>query len=181
MKTYIVLLRGINVGGQKAIKMTQLKEILLGMGYTAVKTYIQSGNIVLKSRESSSRTLSKSIKKGIQRTFGHEVQVLVKTPMELEDIFNKSGFEKLIESESKKCYYVMFMEPPAKELALQIQQQQFPNEHFMITENCVYLSCDLGYGKAKCNNNFFEKKLQLAATTRNHRTVKKLLELAEMY
>lgn len=177
MTNYIVMLRGINVSGQKKIKMSQLKAMLESLDFSAVSTYIQSGNIVLKSSVSSSNEVSKIIKNGIYKAFGFEVPVLTLTLPELDEIIKQSPFRTLNESESKKWYYVLFQETPNRELIHSLQQQQFPSERFIITNNCVYLSCDQGYGKTKCDNNFFEKKLQVTATTRNHRTMMKLLEM----
>ncbi|MDX1758052.1 MAG: DUF1697 domain-containing protein, partial [Arenibacter algicola] len=65
MTNYIVMLRGINVSGQKKIKMSQLKAMLESLDFSAVSTYIQSGNIVLKSSVLSSNEVSKIIKNGI--------------------------------------------------------------------------------------------------------------------
>lgn len=179
MTNYIVLLRGINVSGQKIIKMPQLKAMLEALGFSEVSTYIQSGNIVLKSALPMSAEVAQIIKEGILQTFGFDVPVLAKTLPELEEIILQSPFRALDESESKKWYYVLLQETPKRELIKSLQQEQFPNEQFTIATNCVYLSCNLGYGKTKCDNNFFENKLKVSATTRNHRTMLKLLEMGK--
>ncbi|MBC8766555.1 DUF1697 domain-containing protein [Arenibacter sp. BSSL-BM3] len=179
MTTYIILLRGINVGGQKKIIMSNLRTMLQDLNFAMVRTYIQSGNIVLKSDVTSPTAVSQIIKDGIYTTFGFDVPVLAKTFNELKEIIEESPFEKHNDLETKKWYYVLLQEAPKKELVHGLQQEQFPNERFVITNNCVYLSCDQGYGNTKCNNNFFEKRLEVPATTRNHRTIMKLLEMAE--
>ena len=51
-------------------------------------------------------------------------------------------------------------------------------EKFVIEDECTFLFCSIGYGKSKCGNNFFEKKLRMQATARNYRTVQKLIELS---
>lgn len=177
MNYYIVLLRGINVSGQKKIKMSELRAMLETLGFSSVSTYIQSGNIILKSALPMSTEVSKIIKNGIYKAFGFKVPVLTLTLPELDEILKQSPFRTLDESESKKWYYVLLQETPNRELINSLQQEKFPNEQFTIATNCVYLSCDQGYGKTKCDNNFFEKKLQVTATTRNHRTMMKLLEM----
>ena len=68
--------------------------------------------------------------------------------------------------------------PPKEELMEAIREINYPNEEFVLTPECVYISYKNGAGKAKLSNNFFEKKLQVAATTRNFRTLAKLVELA---
>ncbi len=179
MTTYIILLRGINVSGQKKIIMSNLRAMLQDLDFAMVRTYIQSGNIVLKSDITSPTKVSQIIKDGIYSTFGFDVPVLVKTFSEWKDIIEQSPFKKYNDLETKKWYYVLLQEAPKKELIHGLQQEQFPNERFVISNNCIYLCCDQGYGNTKCDNNFFEKRLEVQATTRNHRTVMKLLEMAE--
>ncbi|MCK0134321.1 DUF1697 domain-containing protein [Arenibacter sp. S6351L] len=179
MTKYIVLLRGINVSGKKKIKMSQLEAMLESLGFSEVSTYIQSGNIVLKSNVASPIKVSQIIKEGIYTTFGFDVPVLAKTFIEWKEIIAQSPFEEHNDLETKKWYYVLLQETPCKELINNLQQEQFANERFVISNSCVYLYCDKGYGKAKCDNNFFEKKLQVTATTRNHRTMIQLLEMGK--
>lgn len=179
MTTYFILLRGINVSGQKKIKMSDLRSMLENLEFAAVRTYIQSGNIVLKSKEDSAIKVSQLIKDSIYSTFGLDVHVLTKTVSELRTIIEHSPFIEHNDLESKKWYYVLLQDVPDKELIHRLQHVEFPNEQFVISDTCVYLSCDQGYGKTKCDNNFFEKKLKVAATTRNHRTMLKMLEMVE--
>jgi len=179
MTKYIVLLRGINVSGKKKIKMSQLKAMLELLDFSEISTYIQSGNIILKSNITSPLKVSQIIKEGIYTTFGFDVPVLSKTIVEWEEILAQSPFEGHNDLETKKWYYVLLQETPSKQLINSLQQEQFTHERFMISNSCVYLSCDQGYGKTKCDNNFFEKKLQVSATTRNHRTMMKLLEMGK--
>jgi len=173
MQTYIALLRGINVGN-KQMKMADLKLLFEELGLADVVTYIQSGNVVFASE--SKNGLAEKISKGIQKSFGFEVPVLVKTVSEIEGILAACPFS---EEKKKASYFILLNEPPAKNLMDKVSQEAYPGEEFNITENCVYLFASKGYGVAKCNNNFFEKKLGVAATTRNYRTLAKLIELAK--
>ena len=179
MKTYIALLRGINVSGQKKIKMTDLKALFVKIGLDDVVTYIQSGNVVFKSDEKKIQKLEEKIKKGIADSFGFDVPVLVKTKMELEDILQKSPYTKQEDLEAKRIYYVLLKDAPNQEFIANLDQDDYPNELFLISENCVYLNCLNGAGNAKLTNNIIERKLKVSATTRNHRTMMKLLELTK--
>jgi uncharacterized protein (DUF1697 family) len=180
MRTYIAFLRGINVSGQKKMNMLQFKAMLEALGFSEVNTYIQSGNVVLKSSVSSPIKVSRIIQEGIYKDFNFEVPVLVMSLAELEETLKLCPFKEPSTLETKKWYYVLLMEPPKKELIRALQLVEFPNEHFVISEKCAYLSCEQGYGQTKCNNNFFEKKLQVSATTRNHRTMMKLMEMGKL-
>ncbi len=73
MKTYIALLRGINVSGHNIIKMADLKFMLEEMNYKNVRTYLQSGNVVFGCDESSDVKLAEKIKTNIEKTFGLSV------------------------------------------------------------------------------------------------------------
>jgi uncharacterized protein (DUF1697 family) len=178
MKTYIALLRGINVSGHKKIKMADLKDMLLKKGFQDVVTYIQSGNVVFKSEETVHEELEDKIKKGIADTFGFDVPVLVKTKREIEAILRESPYTKEEDIEAKKIYYVLLKSEPQKEAIDNLVQADYPNELFTITKSCVYLNCLFGAGKAKLTNTIIERKLKVSATTRNHRTMLKLIEIA---
>ncbi len=178
MDTYIALLRGINVSGQKKIKMADLKALFTQLGFLDIQTYIQSGNIVFKTETLSTEKLDKRIKEGISATFGFDVPVLVHSAKKLKDIRKKNTLYQKNE-DPKGLYYVLLKQPASPELVANLKQETYPNEVYVITDECVYLNCLKGYGNAKCNNNFFERKLKVVATTRNHKTIAKLLALSE--
>lgn len=173
MKKYIALLRGINVGGKAKLKMADLKLLFEDLGFEAVATYIQSGNVVFAAK--NGKGLEEKISKEIKSKFGYEVPVLVKTAAEIEKIVKDCPFEK---DKKEASYFVLLKKPPQKELVKAAEQLNYPDEEFVITDECVYLYCATGYGKAKLNNNLFEKKLKVSATTRNYRTLLKLVEMA---
>ncbi|WP_437396557.1 DUF1697 domain-containing protein [Flagellimonas lutimaris] len=174
-KTFIALLRGINVSGQKKIKMAELRIVLEDAGLKNVQTYIQSGNIVFDSDETGKEKLQDIITKAIQRDFGFDVPTLVIQEKDIGQILEANPFAN--EGEENKMYYALLKNPPEKELVKQFEQLHFENEDFHITDTCVHLLCKNGYGKAKLNNNLVEKKLKVEATTRNQKTMKKLLEM----
>ena len=173
MKTYIALLRGINVGGHKKLKMADLKLMMEELGFQNVVTYIESGNVVFSAKEK--KGLSDKISKEIEKRFGWEVPVLVKTTDEVAKILKDCPFE---ETKKTEAYFMLLASPPKKELMEAVREISYPNEEFVLTPDCVYIYFGNGYGNEKLNNNFFEKKLQVPATTRNYRTLTKLVELA---
>lgn len=179
MQTYIALLRGINVSGQKKIKMADLRQLLAQIGFEDVVTYIQSGNIVLKSEEKNPRALEKNIASEIYKSYGFDVPVLVKSKEEIQDIIENNPFDNSEDLEANRIYFVLLKAVPESDLTEALVNEIFANEKFNITANCVYLCCAKGYGNAKCDNNFFERKLKVPATTRNYRTMTKLLEMSQ--
>lgn len=175
MTKYIALLRGINVSGQKKIPMAELREILDKIGLENVQTYIQSGNLIFNSSETDNKSMELVIHEAIKSHFGFEVPVLVLKSQELKQIFDDCPFS----SEKKEnSYFMMLYTSANKNLVHEISKLSYPNEEFYITDSCVYFYCSLGYGKAKMNNNFFERKLKVTATARNYKTMVKLLSLS---
>ena len=105
---YIALLRGINVGGNNIIKMTDLKSCFEGMGFTGVSTYIQSGNVIFFSREHDKAKLTGRIEKELSERFTYSSRIVLKTYQELEAIVAgaPAGFGK---SAGENKYDVMFL------------------------------------------------------------------------
>lgn len=175
---YIALLRGINVGGHKKIKMADLRVLFENLGYRDIITYIQSGNVVFKSEDQDIVELEDRISKGIFGRYGFDVPAIVKKREEVERILAHNPFTDPEDIQANKVYFVLLKERPTQEGLSTLSSMQFDNEQLVVTPNCVYLKCNLGAGKAKCNNNLIEQKLQVAATSRNHRTLMKLWELS---
>ena len=173
MKTYIALLRGVNVGGHKKILMKDLKALFEKLGYQEVQTYIQSGNVVFSSTENKV-VLESMISEAILIKYGWEVLVLVKTPSEIKSILDNCPFS---EEKKEKSYFVLLQSKPSSSTISLTESITYPNEEFVITNMCVYLFSELGAAKAKLSANFFERKLKVHATARNYRTVVKLVSM----
>ena len=176
MKTYISMLRGINVGGNKKVSMEKLKKLYESLGLEKVKTYIQSGNVIFESTTTKTAELKKKLEEKISQTFGFEVIVIIRTVEEMEKVIDASPFKEKDENK----ILVTFLSDPPKEIPLQeIEKVKSASEEFSISGKEIYLFFPDGYGRTKLANNFFERKLKLAATTRNWRTINKLWELAQ--
>ena len=175
MKTYIAFLRGINVSGQRKIKMATLRESIEKIGFKNVQTYIQSGNIVFISKEDSKAVIREQLENCIENNFGFDIPVLVLEKEVVSDILKKYPFKH---AEDKNQYFALLYSTASETLVNTFNKLKFKTEDYLITERCVYLNCKAGAGKAKLNNNLIEKKLEVIATTRNLRTMQQMLELA---
>lgn len=111
MNQYLVLLRGINVGGKNIIKMVDLKASFEAMGFTNVRTYIQSGNVLLESAEKDKETLTVEIEQGLSKRFNFQARVVVISQKELAGVVKSApdGFGK---EEKKFRYDVIFLKAP---------------------------------------------------------------------
>ncbi|WP_242155747.1 DUF1697 domain-containing protein [Aestuariivivens sediminis] len=175
MNTYIALLRGINVSGQKKIPMSVLRELWSSLGFQKVRTYIQSGNVCFQCMEDDSEALKIKIQDAIKSEFHFEVPVLLKTPQALDQIFNACPF---VDNEKTNSYFILLYHKPDQILVDELLRFSSAEERFVITEQCIYFYSSLGYGKSKFNTNFFERKLNVTATARNYKTMLKLLSLS---
>ncbi len=138
-------------------------------------TYIQSGNIIFKSPEKSIDEITAVIKKAIAGAYGFEVPVFVLTRKMLTQVYESYA---LSPEHLASSYFTLLHTVPSTEDRALVNNLELPNEHIVATENCVYIYPEKGYGKAKATNTFFEKKLNVVATTRNYKTIVKLLELS---
>jgi uncharacterized protein (DUF1697 family) len=178
METYVAFLRGINVGGRNKIPMLALREALSTLNVANVRTYIQSGNVLFESKLTSKRQITDLIHDTIKTNFGFEIPVLVLTKVELATILSNCPYADKVYTNSNKTYFLLLFKVPKKELNVLFEEMVFENEIFQVSDSCVYLLCNNGYGKAKLNNNIVESKLKVTATARNYRTILKVLELA---
>jgi uncharacterized protein (DUF1697 family) len=172
VKIYISLLPGINVSGQKKIKMTDLKGLYEELGFTNVQTYIQSGNIVFKYEESNPSELEQVIFDKIKSHYDFEVHNQILSSSEIENALKNNPYQDI-----EKPYFTFLSETPKQENIDVLNSYNFENEFYEIKEKIIYSHYPNGVGKAKLSNNFFEKKLKVSATTRNLRTTKKLLDM----
>ena len=176
MNTYIVLLKGINVGGHKKVPMAELRELLSKLGFENVHTYIQSGNVILQSLEKNTLKIEETIKNAMLDYFGFVVSVLVISRPNLKRVFDNSPFS---EGKKKASYFMMLHEIPDTELVKAASKKVYEGEEYKIIKDCIYYFCEKGYGQAKFNANFFERNLKTFATARNYNTMVKLLSLSE--
>jgi len=177
MITYIALLRGINVSGKNLIKMKELTVHLASLKYNNIKTYIQSGNIIFASDEKENIVLEKEIKQLIDDKFGLKVPVLVKTAAEMKTVFENNPFINNRNLDIDKMHVTFLSEAPVKENILKLVESKIETDEFILTNDIIYLYCFGGYGNTKLSNTFFESKLKVSATTRNWKTVGKLVEM----
>ncbi|TLP82704.1 DUF1697 domain-containing protein [Maribacter sp. ACAM166] len=177
LKSYVAFLRGINVAGKKKVSMESLKALCDNLGLKEVRTYIQSGNILFKNEQLQTDSLAGLLADAIQKKYGFQVPVLVKTVSQVKKILDYNPFDNEEDLVANKIYFVLLNEVPTDELLTKFKADTFENEEYFVAENCMYLKCNLGYGKAKLNNNLIERKLKVSATTRNFRTISKLVAL----
>jgi uncharacterized protein (DUF1697 family) len=178
MNNYIALLRGINVSGQKPIKMADLKSLFEDLNYKNVATYIQSGNVLFESKNSNTDLLSNEIAYKIKQQYGWEVPVIVISSDYLKLVSENNPFINERNESLDRLYLTFLKDEPNAELAEKFKAFDYKPDEFLLMGKVLYGFVPVSYGNTKFSNNFIENKLKTTATTRNWKTVLKLLEIA---
>jgi uncharacterized protein (DUF1697 family) len=176
--TYVALLRGINLGGHKIVKMDQLRKTLEGLGFEDVKTYIQSGNVVFKAPAQPPENLAKKIAEKVVRQFGFPVPVLVKTSAEVGEVIENNSLLKEKGVDPSKLHVTFLWSAPEKSALTTLHAIAAGPDQFCCLGKAVYLHCPNGYHETKLGNNVLEKMLKVGTTTRNWKTVNQLYQMS---
>ncbi len=172
MPSFASLLRGINVSGHKKIPMAGLKTLYEELGFTKVKTYIQSGNVVFETDQQDVSLIRQLIESKIEATYGFDVTVLIRTADELRQVASTNPFETI-----EDVYVTFLAEEPSPEKWANLKSLDPGTERMELKNKELYLQFPDGYGKAKLSNPFVESKLKVRGTTRNWRTINEILRL----
>ena len=176
MNTYISLLRGINVGGHKRIKMEDLRKLYESLGFKKVQSYIQSGNVLFQTPESDQKKLITTIEQKIEKAYGYHVTIIIKTAEEIQAALKKVPFKNIDES---KLLIAFLGEKPSKPDMTPIENVMIQDEQAELIGDVLYLYFPQGSARSKLSNNLIEKKLDVSSTTRNWRSTNKLLSMAQ--
>jgi uncharacterized protein (DUF1697 family) len=171
MNPYIVLLRGINVGGKNVVPMKDLKKLLEDNGFESVKTYIQSGNLILSSAESPEASVCQLI----ERTFGFRPAVLALTPQAFQSALSNNPFA----DHEGKTVHLFFCQSKPQPDTNKIEQLVSPSERHQLIDRVFYLHAPDGIARSKLVANM-DRCMGVPVTGRNLNTVNKLADMAGM-
>lgn len=172
MTTWVVLLRGINVGASKRISMIALRKLVEELGYTNVSTYLNSGNIVFTTQMAPNKQIAKKIHDVIQLHLHMDIDIIVRTAEEMRAIVNGNPFPE--RAEEPKTLHVAFLAgTPGPKNVEKLADQARGEDDFRIIGNNIYLSYPNGVSGA-----VFQPKLDMPQTSRNWSTVTKLADIA---
>lgn len=174
---YVALLRGINVNGQKKIKMELLKSIFEELKLEKVKTYIQTGNVCFTTSADRKESLCKKIENKLNAALGFQVPVILRTLEELEAVAADNPFKNTELLENEKLHVTFLSETPSSEAAEFLTSFKDETDEAMLQGDNVIILCRKGYGSTKFSNTFLEKKLKVEGTTRNFTTLNKIIAM----
>ncbi len=177
MPVYVALLRGINLGGHKKIKMDELRASLAALGFAEVKTYIQSGNVVFKAAKISDQALSKKIEATILSKFGHSVSVMIRTAEEIKQVIANNPFLKQSDFDQTKLHVMFLREPPAASAVQQLEALVLKPDQFRSLGKELYFYLPNGVAESAVMKKPIDRVLAIPTTMRNWRTVNTIQQM----
>jgi len=177
--SHIVLLRGINVGSHNRIAMATLREMLTGLGYSAVRTLLNSGNAVVTAPAADPAEVAGEIHAAISDTFGLTIGTVVLSRAQIERVVARNPMPDEAER-APKFFHVGFGEPaPAPAALAAIDAASLLPEKVVLDEGTLYLWFADGMRDSPLAKALGAKKLDRTVTMRNWNTVRKLVDLAD--
>jgi uncharacterized protein (DUF1697 family) len=173
---HIVMLRGINLGPNRRVPMAELRALFSEAGYEDVRTYVQSGNIVLRSTAKPAE-LERDAARLISERFGFDVPVIVRTRTDLAGVVKRNPLGEVVDD--PKRYQVSFLSAePDSSVSGRLESLAAETEAVVIHGREIYAWHPDGVARSKLWNELAGKKLGVTATARNWTTVTTLLEMA---
>lgn len=175
--SYIALLRGINVGGHRLIKMADLKALFAAMSFGEARTYIQSGNVVFRAAEPE-QPLRQRLEQQIEATFGFAVTVALRTAEEMAAVVASSPFPPDAQPDGASLYVALLTDAPSAQGIERLRAATVAPDEYRIHGREVYLLYQQTMRDTQLTNALLENRLGVAATSRNWRTITTLAALA---
>jgi uncharacterized protein (DUF1697 family) len=172
--TWIVLLRGINVGGHKRVAMSDLRGLLESLGYHDVRTHLQSGNALFTASGVKATRLEHDIASAIESQLGLDVIVLVRSAAELRRVVADNPYLGR-GIEQKQLHATFLSKQPAATKVAQLDREAFRPDDFVIGDRVIYARLPNGVAGSRLPD--WERTLDVSASTRNWNTVARLLAL----
>ena len=179
MPVYIVLLRGINIGAHKRMKMDELVASCVACGFAGAKTYIQSGNVVLKAPKIPPEKLSKKLEAQILTDFGFSAGVISRTKEDLGKIINNNPLLQERGVDPEKLHVVFLPEATSPDAVKKLESLTLAPDRVRMGGKEIYFYFPNGVSGSSLWKHPLDKVLKVSGTMRNWRTINKLYEMAE--
>jgi uncharacterized protein (DUF1697 family) len=175
---HVALLRGVNLGGKNKLPMKELLVMFTEAGCRNATTYIQSGNVIFSAAPTVASRVPALISAQINKRFGFQTQIVLRTGKQLRDIVSNNPFIK--PGVTEETLHVLFLAdlPNSRDID-QLDPDRSPPDEFIVRGREIYLRLPHGMGRTKLTNNYFDSKLMTTSTGRNWRTGVKLSELTQ--
>lgn len=175
--TYVALLRGINVGARHRLPMADLTLMFQSCGGCAVRTYIQSGNVLFRATDAEARRVEGAVKAALVERLGNDIPIVLRTGAELARIVSESPFLGS-QGDSRSLHVGFLRDRPTSARIADLDPRRSPPDEFAVRGREIYLRLPNGAARTKLTNRYFDRTLGTSSTFRNWRTVLKLAELS---
>jgi uncharacterized protein (DUF1697 family) len=179
MPVMIAMLRGVNLGAHNRMKMDALRDLYGALELRDAQTYIQSGNIVFRTRQRNLVVLAKNIKGAIEKKFGFAPEVILRTSADMRDVIARNPFAGMKDIHPGKLLVDFLASDPSSEARQAVLAIRTDPEILHAEGRQLYIYFPNGAGRSKLSWVALEKILKTPGTARNWNSVIKLLELAE--
>ena len=177
MPVVISMLRGVNVGPHNRIKMDALRALYESLGLEDPRTYVQSGNVVFRTKEKNLPQLAKKIQKGIEKKFGCCPEVLLRTTNDMKKVVAANPFAGR-DLEPGKILVTFLAETPGSGAQAALEKFKKYPEELHLKGRELYIYFPNGAGRSKLPWSQVEKFLKVTGTARNWNSVNALLQMA---
>lgn len=177
MPRYVALLRGINVGGNKKVPMADLKKMLEKMGYTDVKTLLNSGNAIFNTDEQSVVIIKKAFEETFEKTFGFESHTIIRSIAVIEKLVRAHPFQGITVTPATRLYVTFLTDKPKSTLAIPYESEDGLYRILSVDDSCICSVLTVTDTKNTTDAmKILEKEYGKNITTRNWNTVQKILQ-----
>lgn len=174
--SFVGLLRGVNVGGQHKIPMTELRSVCAGIGWEDVQTYIQSGNVVFTATGSSAE-LESQLERAIEREFRFSVPVIVRSNASWRRYIKANPFPDASQLTPNFVALALSKTPPGRGAVPELRRRAADGEEVVKSGDALWIHYRGGMGRSKLSPSVLDRSAGSPVTVRNWRTVLKLSEL----
>jgi uncharacterized protein (DUF1697 family) len=177
-RTYVALMRGINVGGHNRLPMTDLVSIFEEAGCSGARSYIQSGNVLFHASATLARKLPEEVSRLIASRFGYQVPVVLREAAELEAIASDNPFLQA-GYDPKKLHMMFLAERPSPARAAALDPDRFAPDAFHLRGRDIYLYFPQGTARSKLTTSYVGRAMNTVCTVRNWNTLGKIVDLSK--
>ena len=179
MPVLISMLRGINLGSHNRIKMDDLRGVYKSLKLEDPRTYVQSGNVIFRTKEKNLATLAKKIQDAIEKKCKCRPDVILRTTGELKKAIAATPFADRPHLEPGKILVTFLAAEPPQEAEKNLATYKDYPEELHLKGRELYIYFPNGAGKSKLPWSSVERLLKVTGTARNWNSVTKMLAMAE--
>ena len=178
MPVWVAFLRGINLGARNQVAMPALRDALSAAGFTGVRTYLQSGNVVARSTHRSEAGVARSVRAVVAEHFGVDTPVIVRTPVQVADILVWDPFPAAVREDPARVQVLHLSAEPAPDAIRELTEQDWSPDRLAVRGREVTVAYAATMHRSRLQHALVLRRLGVDGTARNWRTLQAVADLA---